>query len=67
MLINFKAKGKVYQLSFNQLQSYWKRYKSNLGVRGMGSIPLEIFALSCDEIKSKNGLALDYLQGLVEG
>ena len=67
LLINFKSKGKVYRLSFNQLQSYWKRYKSNPGVRGMGSIPLEVFASSCNEIKSKNGLALDYLEGLLEG
>lgn len=64
MIINFKKLDKVYRLDITTLSWYWKQYKENKGKRGFGSIPLSEFEANCKEIVSKNGILLDYLDGL---
>ncbi|KMT21576.1 Holliday junction resolvase RecU [Clostridium cylindrosporum] len=61
LLVNFKAHGKVFKIEFQQIQPYWKLYKSNPGIKGMCSIPYEYFINNCKEVTSGRGAVLDYL------
>lgn len=57
ILVEFAKKREVYYLSFNQLEKWVKQ--ANEG--GRKSIPYEWFHLNCEQVKSRNGIALDYL------
>lgn len=39
---------------------YWDRWKANKGKRGFNYIPMDIMK----EVKSRNGIVLDYIEGL---
>lgn len=64
LVVNFKVHNKTYRLSLETLKPYWNEYKKNPGVKGKGSIPLIDFSTSCHEVKSSNGIVLDYLKGV---
>lgn len=65
LLVHFKKLNKVYRLDNTTLTWYWDQYKLNKGKRGFGSIPLTEFEQNCRLIRSRNGIALDYLEGIV--
>ncbi|NBI08260.1 Holliday junction resolvase RecU [Senegalia massiliensis] len=66
ILVSFASYNKVYKLDYKDLIFYWDRWKRNKGRRGYASIPYEHFKLNCKELASKDGILLDYLEG-VEG
>lgn len=66
LLIHFKKLNRVYRLDWTTLSWYWKQYIENKGKRGFGSIPLNEFECNCKLIKSRDGIVLDYLEGLEE-
>lgn len=67
LVINFKKLDKVYRLNWKILKEYWEQYQENRGKRGFGSIPIEFFETNCISIKSRNGIMLDYLEGIKDG
>jgi recombination protein U len=64
LLVNFKNLNRVYRLDHTTLMWYWEQYTINKGKRGFGSIPLNEFEQNCKLIKSGNGIALHYLEGI---
>lgn len=64
LLIHFKKLNAVYRLDWITLDWYWQRYQENRGKRGFGSIPLNEFECNCKKLKSRNGIILDYLEGI---
>lgn len=65
LVINFKELGKTYRIDWCYLSGYWEGYQANKGKRGYGNIPIEFFQTNCLQIKSKDGILLDYLKGIV--
>jgi len=51
---------KRYYISGQNVICYWDRWKANKGKRGYNFIPLEVMK----EIKSRNGILLDYLDAI---
>lgn len=64
LLVNFKMINKTYRLDATTLLWYWDQYQMNKGKRGYAYIPLREFECNCKLIKSRNGIALDYLEGI---
>lgn len=64
LLINFTKLDKVYRLDWKTLSWYWKKYQENKGKRGFGSIAINEFESNCKKIRSRDGIMLDYLEGL---
>jgi recombination protein U len=64
LLIYFTRLDKVYRLDWITLSWYWNQYQENKGKRGFGSIPLNEFECNCKKLKSRDGIMLDYLEGL---
>lgn len=64
LIVSFSKLDKIYRLDWTTLNWYWNAYQKNKGQRGFGSIPLNEFEVNCKEIKSKNGIVLDYLEGI---
>ncbi|CAK7083231.1 Holliday junction resolvase RecU [Tissierella sp.] len=64
LLVNFTKLEKVFRLDWWILSWYWKKYQENKGKRGFGSISLDEFESSCKKLKSRDGIMLDYLEGI---
>lgn len=64
LLINFTKLDEVYRLDWTTLSWYWKQYQENRGKRGFGSIALNEFRCNCKKLKSRDGIILDYLEGI---
>lgn len=64
LLIHFTKLDTVYRLDWLTLSWYWKQYQENRGKRGFGSISINEFESNCKKLGSKNGLILDYLEGI---
>ncbi|MBC8589353.1 Holliday junction resolvase RecU [Paratissierella segnis] len=64
LLVNFVKLDKTFRLEWEILNKYWEQYKNNKGKRGFGSIPIGEFENSCKRLKSKDGIMLDYLEGI---
>lgn len=64
LLIYFTRLDAAYRLDWITLEWYWKRYQENRGKRGFGSIPINEFECNCKQLKSRNGIMLDYLEGI---
>jgi len=64
ILVSFREFDKVYRLELDDLMFHWKAWKQNKGKRGYASIPHSFFENHFKEIKSRNGILLDYLEGL---
>lgn len=67
LLIYFTKLGTVYRLDWTTLDWYWNRYQENRGKRGFGSIPFNEFQCNCKQLKSRDGIILDYLEGIKDG
>lgn len=57
VLVEFAKKQEVYYLPFKELEKWVKR--ANEG--GRKSIPYDWFYVNCEQVKSRNGIPLDYL------
>jgi recombination protein U len=66
LVVNFVTLNQTYRLEFYQLDWYWKQAKANPGVRGLHRIPTEEFTQNTTQLRSKNGIALDYLKGITK-
>lgn len=64
LIINFVKLNRVFRLDLTTLDWYWNQYQENKGKRGFGSIPLNEFEVNCTELSSRNGILLDYLEGV---
>jgi len=64
ILISFRKFSKVYRLELDDLIFHWEAWKENKGKRGFASIPYSFFEDDCQEIVSRNGILLDYLEGI---
>lgn len=64
LLIYFTRLDAAYRLDWTTLNWYWKRYQENRGKRGFGSIPINEFECNCKQLESRNGIMLDYLEGI---
>jgi len=64
ILVSFREFYKVYRLEYEDLIFHWKSWKQNKGKRGYASIPYSYFKEHCQEIVSRNGILLDYLEGI---
>jgi len=64
ILVSFKSKDKVFRLEFDDLIFHWAAWEENKGKRGFASIPYSFFEDDCQEIVSRNGILLDYLEGI---
>lgn len=64
ILVSFRNKDKVFRLEFDDLIFHWAAWEENKGKRGFASIPYSFFEDDCQEIVSRNGILLDYLEGL---
>lgn len=60
-VIEFEKLGETFILTFDQLHEWWKQSKNG----GRKSIPYSFFNTECDRIKSRNGIPLDYLSGVI--
>ncbi len=56
-------KDKRYFIDGGVVIHYWDRWKANKGKRGFNIIPVDEMI----EIRSKNGIILDYLEGIKDG
>ena len=59
LIVEFPLKHEIYLLNFKDLQ-YWWEQKEN----GRKSIPYSFFQDNCKQVKSGQGIALDYLTAL---
>lgn len=64
LLINFTKLDAVYRLDWLTLSWYWERYQENRGKRGFGSIAFNEFECNCKKVRSRDGIILDYLEGI---
>lgn len=64
LLINFTKLDETYRLDWSTLKKYWEKYQENKGKRGFGSIGLNEFQCNCKKLKSRDGIMLDYLEGI---
>ena len=64
ILIHFTKLDRVYRLDWKTLYSYWNQYQENRGKRGFASIVVEELETYCQGIKSRDGILLDYLEGI---
>lgn len=64
LLVNFKKLDKIYRLDWKTLSGYWTQHKENKGKKGFGSISINDFECNCKSISSRNGIILDYLEGI---
>ena len=64
LLVNFTKLDVAYRLDWITLSWYWKQYKENRGKRGFGSISFNEFECNCKKIRSRDGIMLDYLEGM---
>ncbi|WP_236913311.1 Holliday junction resolvase RecU [Clostridium sp. Cult1] len=67
LLIYFTKLNAVYRLDWITLGWYWRQYQENRGKRGFGSIPLSEFECNCKQLNSRDGIILDYLEGIKDG
>lgn len=67
LLIYFTKLSSAYRLDWTTLDWYWSRYQENRGKRGFGSIPINEFECNCKQLKSRDGIILDYLEGIKDG
>lgn len=56
-----------FRLDWTTLSWYWQQYQSNRVKRGFGSIPINEFECNCKQLKSRDGIILDYLEGIENG
>jgi recombination protein U len=59
ILCYMKSQDKRYRISGLVVAEHWDRWQANKGKRGYNYIPVE----EMTEIRSKNGIVLDYLEG----
>ena len=59
ILCYMKSQDKRYRISGPIVAEHWDRWQANKGKRGYNYIPVEAMT----EIRSKNGIVLDYLEG----
>lgn len=64
LLVHLKKINRVYRLDWNTLDRYWQEHINHPREKGFHHIPLNEFDLNCKLIKSRNGIALDYLDGI---
>ncbi|MBS4534786.1 Holliday junction resolvase RecU [Clostridium sp. D2Q-14] len=64
VLVSFVNHREVYRLDWKDIEWFWNRYQQNKGKRGYASIPYEHFKLNCKELVSRDGILLDYLEGV---
>ncbi|MCQ4925299.1 Holliday junction resolvase RecU [Tissierella carlieri] len=64
LLVNFTKLDEIYRLDWLTLSWYWKQYQENKGKRGFGSIGFNEFQCNCKRLKSRDGIMLDYLEGI---
>ncbi|WP_313232478.1 Holliday junction resolvase RecU [Tissierella praeacuta] len=64
LLIHFTKLDTVYRLDWLTLSWYWKQYQENRGKRGFGSIAFNEFECNCKKLRSRDGIMLDYLEGI---
>lgn len=64
LLIYFTRLNLVYRLDWITLGWYWNRYQENRGKKGFGSIPINEFECNCKRVRSRDGIILDYLEGI---
>ncbi len=60
ILCYMKKYDKRFLISGKTVIEYWERWQVNKGRRGFNYIPMEIMK----EVKSRNGIVLDYIEGL---
>ena len=59
ILCYMKSQDKRYRISGLVVMEHWDKWQRNKGKRGYNYIPIDSMA----EVKSKNGIILDYLEG----
>ena len=59
ILCYMKSQDKRYRITGSVVAEHWDRWQANKGKRGYNYIPVEAMT----EIRSKNGIVLDYLEG----
>lgn len=64
ILIHLTKLDRVYRLDWKMLKPYWNQYQENRGKRGFASIAVEELETYCQRIKSRDGIMLDYLEGI---
>jgi len=62
ILCYMKKQDKRYRIPGMVVMAYWDKWQRNKGKRGYNFIPVD----SMVEVKSRNGIVLDYLQGYYE-
>jgi recombination protein U len=62
ILCYMKKQDKRYRIPGLVVMAYWDKWQRNKGKRGYNFIPVD----SMVEVKSRNGIVLDYLQGYYE-
>ena len=67
LIVYFSFHNKHFRLDYTVLKYYWDRWKAHPRKRGYASIPYTEFTALRQELKSRNGIALDYLIGMVDG
>ncbi len=66
LIVSFVKYDQYFRLDYSVLKYYWERWKANPNKRGYASIPYEEFTALRQKLKSRNGIALDYLDAMIE-
>ena len=65
ILVSFKKYNRFFRISIEELLPYWEKRIQNPGKRGYGSITLEEMENKFYEVKSGDGLIIDYLKDFI--
>lgn len=64
LVIHFKKLDRIFRLDYKELSKKWNLYQKNRGKRGFGSITIAELEKIGMEVKSKNGILIDYLDAM---
>lgn len=65
LLVHFLKLSKAFRLDWLTLNWYWQQHIEHPRIKGFHNIPLNEFESNCKEVKSRDGIPLDYLEGLI--
>lgn len=63
VLVRFVKHQETFMLASTQLSQWWKE----AAYGGRKSIPYEWFTMNCEQVKSRNGIVIDYLRPFLVG
>lgn len=64
LVVYFQANDTAYRIEYEYIKFYWNQWQKNKGKRGYAHIPLREFEQNGTLLKSRDGILLDYLEGL---